>query len=271
MTVHALKDQTELWLPLLRQLTEASLDWAVWKNADAGLSGAGDVDFIAPVGDWGTVEHHFLRWARAGELGPVIVCRHAPGALFLIAVNEGGQPWLQLDVRARVTLRGATVFRAREVATSMIVDARGFRRLRPGAEGALKLVISGLAPGGRPNHSGLRKEHVAELLREDPGGVEATARLLGRARPALLSGARAAARGGWDRGAMLRVEAYVMSRGSLEPWVAAGQVAMRRAKKRCPVLATGIAHGRRIPGERAAWLRRVHETHIVHGLEPCDD
>ncbi|MFN2490195.1 MAG: hypothetical protein ABR529_10760, partial [Actinomycetota bacterium] len=219
----ALVDQTALWLPLLRSLTESSVERAVWKNIEAGLTGEGDVDFIAPVGEWDAIEHEFLRWARVHEVGPVVVCRHAPGALFLIALGGRDEPWLQLDVRAHATLRGATVFRVEDALPLIEFDGRGFRRLQAGAEGIFKLVTSGLAPGGRPNPRGLRKERVAELLRDDPQAAAAATHTFGIARAALQAGAGAVAAGGWDRGAMARVEAYVMLRGMRTPHTAVGQ------------------------------------------------
>ena len=269
MSPQAVAEATRLWLPLLRELSDAAPEWAVWKNADDALNGAGDVDCMAPRRHWDDVEHRFLRWARAHGLGPVVVCRHAPGALFLVALDPSDGPWLQLDVRSVATLRGAPVCDAEDVAGLAIADERGFRRLAPGAEGALKLVISGIAPGGRPNLRGLRKERVGELLRADPSGVRRAARLFGPAEGALLAGAEAAAAGSWNRRAMALVEGSVMLRVLRRPTSPMAQLGMRRAKRRCPVLVTGIRHGRTIPGARAEWLRTVAETHIVHGRDPA--
>ncbi|HEX2236751.1 MAG TPA: hypothetical protein VHK89_10800, partial [Actinomycetota bacterium] len=174
-------DRTAQWLPLLRGLGAAAPNRVVWKNVEAGLTGEGDLDYLAPVEDWDAIEHDYLRWARDCGLGPVVVCRHVPSALFLVALAEPGSTdrWLQLDVRARVTFRGATVLRAGEVHALTQPDERGFRRLRPGCEGLLKLVVSGIAPGGRPKEANLRREGVAELLRADPGGAEPAAALFG--------------------------------------------------------------------------------------------
>jgi hypothetical protein len=233
----AVAEATRLWLPLLRELSDAAPEWAVWKNADDALNGAGDVDCMAPRRHWDD--------------------------------DPSDGPWLQLDVRSVATLRGAPVCDAEDVAGLAIADERGFRRLAPGAEGALKLVISGIAPGGRPNLRGLRKERVGELLRADPSGVRRAARLFGPAEGALLAGAEAAAAGSWNRRAMALVEGSVMLRVLRRPTSPMAQLGMRRAKRRCPVLVTGIRHGRTIPGARAEWLRTVAETHIVHGRDPA--
>jgi hypothetical protein len=239
----------------------------VWKNVEAGLTGAGDVDYLAPAEEWDGIEHDYLRWARDGGLGPVIVCRHVPSALFLVALPEPGSDdrWLQLDVRARVTFRGATVLRAGDAGPLAQLDERGFRRLRPGAEGLLKLVVSGIAPSGRPKAATLAKEGVAALLRSDPAGAEAAAAVFGPLAGAARRAARAAADGGWDRRAAAALQAWALARAPAAPAVLAGQVLARRAKATCPLLRTGIGAGRRAPEPRAEWVAGVARDHIVHG------
>jgi hypothetical protein len=272
MTVGARAGQGELWMRLLRTLTAASVSWTVWKNADAGLSGEGDVDFLAPAEDWDLIEHEFLRWARDVGLGPVIVCRHLPGALFLAALPAGPGRWLQLDVRAYVTFRGALLLRPVEAASASLgeMDERGFRRLRPGVEGLVKLVVSGVGPGGRPKPRGLAKEGVVELLQRDPAGMEAGTRLFDPFDGVALRGARAASIGGWDRAAMAALEASALVRALARPPVLAGQALGRRAKRVCVLLRTGIRAGRMVPEPRSAWLEEVAGSHIVHGWSPPD-
>jgi hypothetical protein len=263
MTVEARPDTSSAWLRLLRRATEGSSPRGVYKNADAGLAGAGDVDFLAPEGDWDALELDFLSWARAEGLGSVIACRHMPGALFLIALRRG-EAWLQLDVRARITWRGATLLEPERAAQLMETDGRGFRRLRPGAEGVVKLVVSGVAPGGRPKPRGLAKERVRELLASDPEGARAAAGAFGVAAPAVRRGAAAAASGGWDGRAMAAVEVWALARAPAAPATLMGQARARRAKRDCLVLRTGIASGRMVPDDPAEWLRSVEETHCVH-------
>lgn len=264
MNVTERGDTTSRWLPLLRRLTEASEDWAVWKNAEAGLTGAGDVDFLAVRAEWPRLQEEFVRSALQEGAGPVLACRHLPGALLLVALDSA-DPWLQLDVRDRITFRGSTIFRASEAADLLRLDERGFRRLRPGSEGLVKLAASGIAVGGRPKPAGLRKERVLELLEEDPEGAVLAAHLFGRAGQALLRGAHAAGRGGWDRRAMAIVEARAAARSVIEPRVAAGQAWVRRVKATCPVLRTGIRNRRRIDGDPERWLKMAAPGHEVFG------
>ena len=250
-------------LELLRRLTQVSRRWAVWKNVEAALSETGDVDCVAPKSEWNVLEGELERWAADHRLGPVVACHHVPGAVFLVAVDPGQGRFLQLDVRARATFRGATVLRAEDVTKLMEMDSRGFRRLRPGAEGLFKLVINGVGRGGKARRSALEKERVRELLIHDPDGVEQASSLFGALRKAVVTGAGAAAEGGWDRAAMVRVEAWALARALARPAVAAGQARVRSAKRSCPILHAGIHNARRIPGDQSSWLSAVAATHSV--------
>jgi hypothetical protein len=271
VTIETLPSTTTLWLPLLASLSEASQLNAVSKNADRALAGDGDIDFLAPEEHWDAIELEFLRWARASDLGPVPVCRHVPGALFLVALGDGRGPWFQLDVRARATFRGSTLLRPQDATPLTEMDGRGFRRLRPGAEGLLKLVASGIAPGGRPKPDNLRRERVAELVGRDLAGTRRAAAGFGALAAAAVRAAQAVARGDWDRPSALALEARACARALVEPRVARAQLAARVAKKRCPLVATGIGRGRRVPDERDAWLELVSRTHPVHGYNPSHD
>jgi hypothetical protein len=270
VTLRARVRSEAMWIDLLRTLTEGPPTWLVWKNVEAGLAGEGDVDFLAPEADWDAIEHDFLRWARDHALGPVVVCRHVAGAMFLVALPPQGGPWVQLDVRARVTWRGATVLDARAAHALAEMDERGFRRLRPGAEGLIKLFLNGVAPGGRRKDAGLAREGVIDLLGRDPAGVERTAALFGLLAPLGRAAARAATTPAWPRAAMAALEGATVLRAALVPTVIAGQARARRAKARCPVLRAGIEGGRRVPGGRDEWLVRVARSHIVHDWLPPD-
>lgn len=261
-------DRSAAWIDLLGRLTEAHRDRAVWKNVDQGLAGTGDVDFAASVEDWEEVESEFRRWAAGQGLGPVFACRHVPGSLFLIAVDHATSSFLQLDVRGRATFRGSTLFTAQDLVPLMEPDPRGFRRLRPGAEGLLKLVLSGLGRGGSPRPDALEKEGVAELLVRDPVGAREAARLFGVARRAVLAGAASLTDGRWNRGAMIVVEGRAALRALVEPHAVLGRLRERRAKKWCPVLRAGIVHRRRIQGDLASWLDEVRRSHTVQGPAP---
>ncbi|MGH2751224.1 MAG: hypothetical protein ACRDK3_10190 [Actinomycetota bacterium] len=264
------RDLPALWTPLLQSLCGASADQGVWKNVEAGLSGRGDVDFMAPRCEWEGVRILVQSWAAQVGLGPVIVCPHVPDAAFFLVVDRSTKDFLQLDVKDRVTFRGSTVFRPHEVARLMAMDPRGFRSLRAGAEGLVKLVVSGTAPGGRPKPRTLLKENVLELLASDSEGLQETAgSVFGRVEPAALAGAEAALAGGWNRRAMATVELFYALKGVTEPATMAGRLRARRAKRQCLVMRTSLERGRRIGHDVDGWLDEVARTHRV-AYEPDD-
>ncbi|CAN5700595.1 hypothetical protein BH24ACT26_BH24ACT26_04850 [soil metagenome] len=256
-------DLSPLWLPLLRDLTETFPRWGLWKNADRALAGHGDFDSTAPVEDWDAIIARFHGWATEAGFGPVAACSHVAGVLFLIALDPATSSFLELDVNDRKYFRGWTLFRPGKLTPLMEIDARGFRRVRPGAEGVILLTQNGLKWGGRPDHQGLRRKRVAELLTQDPDGVRAAGHLFGLASGALVAGAQAVARGEWNRPAMLAVEAWALLRALLTPQVVATRFGAKRVKKRCPVLRSIFIDGRRIPADVDSWVARVAEDHPV--------
>jgi hypothetical protein len=256
-------DLSAQWIPLLRRLTETLPAWGLWKNADSALAGRGDFDSTAPTSDWGVVTAAFEEWAGDHGLGPVTACHHVPGVLFIVAVDRARSVLVELDVNARKYFRGWTMFRPEAIAPLMEIDARGFRRVRPGAEGVILLTQNGMRWGGRPDPRGLARKGVAELLRADPGGVEAAASLFGVAAPALGAAARSVAEGGWNRGAFVTVEAYAVARALLAPGVLVTRLWAKRVKKRCPVLKSIFSEHRAVPRDHDAWVRAVARDHVV--------
>jgi len=230
---------------------------------ESGLAGTGDVDFVAPQANWPTLEKVFREWTKEQGLGPVLVCRHLPDTMFLVAVDRTRSCFLQLDVRSRLTFRGSTLCLPGDLEGVFELDKGGFRRLRPGAEGLLKLVVSGIAPGGRPKRKTLARERVSELLSVDPDGVRIAAELCGPARRAALSGAMATINGKWSRPSMALVEAWFLAKGVAEPRTFLGRVRARRAKAKCPLIQTSITHSRRIPVDVDEWLARIEADHSV--------
>ena len=254
--------RAEMWLPLLRRLTERFPAWAVWKNVDSALRGHGDVDSLADPACWPEIEAEFRAWAAAQGLNRVIVCRHVPQGPHLLAFGPGTRHLVQLDVKERATFRGSTLVDWKQLLPLCEMDPRGFRRVRPGAEGVIKLLSNGLLPGGRMHAAALRKKHVAELLSADPGGVASIARLFGPAAGALRRGADAVASGGWDRGAMRRVEAWCLLRAVAEPRTLLSRTRFKyHARTRCPVIRTIRRDDRRIPDDVDGWMHEVARTH----------
>ena len=254
-----------LWLPLLQRLTDVCPHWGIWKNADAALAGSGDMDSTAPVGYWGSIVSEFRRWAHEHGLGPVTACRHVRGVLFLLALDRKASCFLELDVNAKKYFRGWTMFRSEYLAPLMEMDERGFRRLRPGAEGVMLLLGNGTRWGGRPNADGLRRKRIPHVLRQDPEGVRMTAScLFGGAQHALVRAAGQVARGKWDRRSMLALEAWALSRAVAEPRVLSGRLRSRGIKKKCPVLQVIFTEDRRMPPALDSWLASVREHHPVY-------
>ncbi|MBA3583054.1 MAG: hypothetical protein H0W36_00745 [Gemmatimonadetes bacterium] len=255
-------DAATLWLPLLKRLTERLPSWGLWKNADTALSGQGDFDSTAPVEDWSTITAEFRRWAFENGLGPVAICREVSGVLFLLAVDRERHVALELDVNARKYFRAWTMFTPADLRPVMEIDPRGFRRVRPGAEGIILLVQNGLRWGGRPDVEGLRRKEVRRFLASDPEGVRLASHLFGSADEALRAAAAAVIGGGWDRRAMLTLESWALARALTRPGVIAGRLAAPRRKRRCPLLHTIFIDDRRID-DVDAWVRAVERDHDV--------
>lgn len=253
---------------LLRQVAGPGERAGVWKNADAGLAGEGDIDLAVPRSEWPRVTELFRKWAGSQGLGPVVVCRHVPGSLVVVALDPSGGPFAQLDMRGTARLRGAPAFAAEALDPHMVMDPRGFRRLRPGVEGLLKLALVGFGRGGAPRPEKIRREQIRELLAADPEGAREGATTLGIAVGPLRRAAVAAASGGWDRRALLLVEARAALSGLYHPRGLLDRARERQAKHRCPVLRAGILYARRVPGDPEAWLGQVRRDHEVLATLP---
>lgn len=261
-------DRTDLWLPLLQRLTEQYPGWAVWKNVTSAFAGTGDVDSFAPPEVWPDIQRTFETWvSEHAELGPVIICRHIPQGPHFITLQVGSPYIVQLDVKERGTFRGSTLIDAWDLRRLSEMDPRGFRRVRPGVEGVIKLCMNGLRRGGHPNPEGLRTKQVVELLRADPDGVDAAAELLGPAAYALRRGAQAVVEGTWDQRAMRTVDAWSLARSVAEPRVAVSRLwFLYYQAARCPVVSLIRDGERRVPEDREAWLREISRSHEVFAV-----
>ena len=254
-------------LPLFRRLTALSPSSIAWKNADPALAGVGDVDWVAPSETWEAIVSEVRAWAMHVGLGPVVVCRHVPDGMFVVAL-DAEREFFQLDVRSRATYRGATVFRAHDLVPMAEMDPRGFRTLRPGAEGLLKLVLKGVDRAGRPRAQNLRKECVLELMGQDAAGVRQAAALFGPVRGALVAAAEGCLAGRWNRPAVVAVELACRLKALRAPSVAVARARFRvQSMRRCPVVRASITGHRHPPAEYAEWLRRVVASHQTFGLD----
>jgi hypothetical protein len=247
-------------------VTEAFPSWAVWKNARSALKGHGDIDSFAPPRDWPAIEALWLEWVREEGMGPAIVCRHVPQGPHFISLDDS--PWIvQFDVKVRGTFRGSTLIDVNDLLALAEIDEEGFRRIRPGADGLLKLLYNGMRRGGRPNEAGLASKGVVELLRDDREGARLAARrLLGPARGAMDRAVDALLDGGWNQRALARVEAWCALRAIAEPHVMASRLWFGSVTlKRCPILRVIRHSDRRVPADREAWLNEVALSHrVIH-------
>jgi hypothetical protein len=155
-----IKDRTDLWLPLLHQLTEQFPRWAVLQNVNLAFVGTFDLDSLPPAADWQGIE----------QTRPIMICRHLPGGRRYVTFQEGSTYMIQLDVMAWRPFRGSA-FDTHKLIQLPEMDEAGFRRIRPGAEGVLKFFLNGTCPRGRPNPDGLKQKNVLELLAANPEGV----------------------------------------------------------------------------------------------------
>jgi hypothetical protein len=252
----------ELWLSLLRRLTERFPGWAVWKNVESALAGTGDVDSFAPPADWPEIQRTFVDWVVESGMGPALVCRHIPQGPHFITIQRGSPYIVQLDVKERGTFRGSTFIDAWSLLPLTEMDDRGFRRVRPGVEGVIKLCMNGVRRGGRPNAVALEKKRVRALLAADPEGVRLAAQLMGPAGPAVVRGARAVLEGRWDRRAMLLVESWAAFRSLAEPGTAVSRWRfLNITAPRCPVIHLIRECDRKMPGDPETWLRSVAAGH----------
>jgi hypothetical protein len=256
-----------VWLPLLQRLTVASRTWVAWKNVDSALYGYGDVDSAAPPEEWQQLADEFSTWAFSSGLGPVVLCPHAPNLLHLVALRDS-EPFFEVDLVGRKVFLGSTLFVPEDLRPVTEMDARGFRRVRPGAEGLIKLIGNGALRNGRPNRPGLISKRIPELLAADPDGVRVAARLFGPAERSVLALAGAVGRGSWDRRAMLSLEAWFLIRAVKEPRSVAARLRFRRARQSCPVL-RAVFGGRQVHGDVHRWLEDVGRTHEIRHAVPA--
>lgn len=256
-------DRKQLWLPLLRDLTQQISQWGVWKNFGSGFRPGGDVDSIAPGEVWPQITRLWVDWAHANDLGPVVLCPHVPYLLHIFALHPHEPHFFELDVNRRKLFLGSTLFRPPDVLPLMFVDDLGVRRLRPGAEGIFKLLLNGTRRGSKPNWEAMRKKRVLELLAEDPEGALRAARLFGWTEKSILRAAAQAQTGDWDRLAMLSVELRSLARGIFEPWNMCNRLWFHRVIRTCPVLLRVFQNDRTVPDDRRQWLAQVRSTHEV--------
>jgi hypothetical protein len=244
--------ESSRWLPLLRQLTQDAPSLVVWKNASRTLQGEGDLDVVAAPSDWPVIVDLFVRWADGQGLTPAL-CDHVPNSLFLRA--EGSDPpAFELDVKSRGTFLRSVLFEALDLSSLVEWDPLGFRRLRPGAEGLLKLLLNGVSRRGTPKWERVAREDIGRLVAADPAGVMAAASLFGWAAWAARDVARAVAAGRWSRSSMLVLQAWAARNAFRHP-----SILIRRIRRLPPRSCPGLKQALKRGGDGAA--RQLLDSH----------
>lgn len=251
-------DRSELLVPLLRELSAVAPSLVVWKNADRALEGDGDLDLLCAREEAGAVEEVFSRWADEHGGGPVVACEHGGNGRYLVTLAPD-ERFAELDVKWHLTARGAQLFRLEHLTDLVAIDDRGFRRLRPGAEGLLKLAVSGVRRDGAPRTHRLDREDVVDLLRADPAGAQAATRFFGRGAGPVTRAVGALVDGEWDRAAWLQVQLLLAGRSLRDPRALAGRVAPHGSST-CRGLKPLVTRGV-VRADDADWLRHLPAPH----------
>ena len=104
------------------------------------------------------------------------------------------------------------------------------------------------------------------MLDQDEAGARLAAPLFGPAETAVLALVDRVRAGGWDRRAMLTVEARALLKAARAPTTLARRTWFRAfSTQHCPIVKAIVGGGRRIPGDRETWFRNVAQTHAVYG------
>lgn len=252
------------WLPLLRRLTDACPTWFALKNIDAALEGCGDVDSAVAPSELVSALELFAQHAQDRGLPLGLECRHLPGVVLAFAVDPPSD-LVELDLMTRIGFRAGYLFRAEDLLQLTVLDPRGFRRLRAGAEAALLLLFNGLGSTGRRNTAQIQRKRVAEHLAADPAGVRlfASTTLPPGTSEILVALADRVTAGGWDRALACRLELGALGAALRHPgWAAVRWRVRRRGGKLC-ALTTAAISGRRITGDPEAWMRSASVGHEV--------
>jgi hypothetical protein len=253
-------------LDLLRRLTAATPDWALVKGERSALEGTGDIDSAAPAGRWPALLQAARDWSDDTGRGPVLVCRHIPGALILAVLEHGRPPTLvQIDVLDARLLRGTPIVHARDFVQGSLMAPGGYRRARPAAEALARLVLDEWPLLHTPDEADRRR--IASLLRDDPEGSRALAATLD---PRLAGALRTLERERWPRAALMMLELDALARVFQQPQALLRRLAAAPQRLRCPLL-RALRDERRVTGDLDAWLVAVTHAHQDVGCPAAID
>lgn len=257
---------SECWLSLLGRLTESSRHAVVWKNAEGTLRGVGDLDVLAPAEDWDAIVEEFQRWSDEQRLEIVRVSRDQ--SMRLLAIEPGRSQRFELHVKEWIRFRRARLWHPVQLASLVQWDERGFRRLRAGAEGLLKLVLKATSRSGARRPAQIGKEGIAALMQQDWAGVRETARFFGAAERPVLASARSFISGGWNRPASLCVQGWTVLK-ALAQYAGVGANARLSPRQRIAYASSGNRPDSRPAGGVlvVAGPDGVGKTTLCHGLK----
>jgi hypothetical protein len=217
------------------------------------------MDSAAPASAWNDITDVFAAWASYGHLGPVVVCDHFPGVRFLITNVSSGVPFTELDVCHIQQFRGAALFTATQLGPLHRMDDRGFRRLLPGAEGTLVLLLKHCRLFGR---MGMPSPDLRSML-QDEAELHLTATTLNIPPKALQRLARQVVLGDWSRYDALIIQASQLMRIPRDPRLTRDRIRLRaHGIVRCRVMQS-VLREHRVVDNPTAWWSAVRSDHVV--------
>lgn len=262
-------DRAHLWLPLLRDLTRSLPERLVFKGSQAAFDGVSDVDAYAAPTWFPSIERRFRAWAADHGLHVAVVCRHDWRGPTMVAIRSDDPYPFTLDVKVGRLYRGSFLFTIDDLHDLAALDDLDIRRLRTGAEGAIKLLVFGTTRSGRRNQIGFATKDIHGSLVRDSAGAMTASRFAGVAAPALRRGIQSVLDGGWSRRDMAMVAALCHARAVGHPDRLFRQLYWRLDAG--PSCAVSQLVERRMPDDRERWLRDVAASHRVSGFLGVSD
>lgn len=245
----------------LAELSARHPSFLVWKHLDRAVRGVGDVDAAAPATDAPRIVDDAASLARS-LLGAaaVIRCDHVADKRLTFFVLPRLLPQLfELDVCVGPS-RGLTPWAdPARMAKLAILDDRGIRRLRPGAEALVSLVYHGLSYHGGRRLSGDEEEIVTSGLRRDRDGAHYACSLLAPlpARRPLHRLLEMVEAGVWVPSLSRHAFWGFVVSGAAHPAFTGRRIAFRSriaARRDCVMHRVAQAHGRRVEEHRVPAL-----------------
>jgi hypothetical protein len=259
-----LTDRAHIWLPLLRDLAESLPKQVVIKGSTDALDGVSDVDMYAPRSTFAAIERRFRAWARDNGLQVVVVCRHDWRGPTMVAIRPDDANPFTLDVKVGRFYHGSFLYTIDDLRDLATVDQHGIRRLRSGAEGTANLLVYGTTRRGGRQAAGFTAKDIQRSIAGDRAGALAASQFAGVAAPALRRGIQRLLDGGWSTRDMATVVAWCYARAVARPDRVLRQLRWRFIDM--PACAVTQIVDRRIPEDRARWLRDVADSHPVSGF-----